>query len=66
MSEQWWIDSQEFKTTDKNAAFVFSAANYNLITKVPEPRGSYSVKSLDRRDYNWGFQNYLDYSISLT
>ena len=66
MSKQWWIDSQEFKTTDNNMVCVFSVANYSLITKVPEPQDSYSVKSLDRRNYNWGFQNYLNYSISLT
>lgn len=33
MSEQWWIDTQEFKTTDNNAVFVFSVANYSLIKK---------------------------------
>lgn len=55
MSTQWWIDSQEFKTTDSNAAFAFSVANYSLKTKVPEPQDGYSVKSLDRKDYNWGF-----------
>lgn len=31
MSEQWWIDTQEFKTTDNYAVFVFSVANYSLI-----------------------------------
>lgn len=55
MSKQWWINREEFKTTDNNAVFVFSVANYSLITEVPEPQDSYSVKSLDRRNYNWGF-----------
>lgn len=66
MSKQRWIYSQEFKTTDNNTVFVFSVAQYSLITRVPEPQDSYSVKSLERRHYNWGFQNYVNYSISLT
>lgn len=33
MSKQWWLDRQEFQTTDNNTVFVFSMKNYGLITK---------------------------------
>jgi len=66
LSKQWWIDSQEFKKTDNNAVLVFLVASYSLITEVPEPQDIHTAESPDRRDYNWGFWNYMSYSISFT
>lgn len=44
MSKQWWLDRQEFQTTDSNTVFVFSMKNDVLITKSSWAMGQLLLK----------------------